>query len=194
MESFEYVMALVSVIVGLGLTHLLSALGAGVHRVRGHGASLRLETTYLLWIGFVLIWLVQFWWFEFKFQQLPMVWSFGLYLFIIAYAISLFLMAVVLVPENMEGVSESYEYFMAGKRWFFGAFLLTQVIDVVDTFLKGYDWGTRPVYIVQASAFFVVCFIGLSTRRRPAQLGIAWVAFLGQLLYSFQELGVLGSW
>lgn len=50
MDQFEYVMALVSVVVGLGLTHILSALGAGVHRLRGHGAPIKLEPIYLLWV------------------------------------------------------------------------------------------------------------------------------------------------
>ena len=60
-----------------------------------------------------------------------------LYLFIVAYAISLFLLAVVLVPTSMDGVGDSYAYFMEGRRWFFGVLLVVVALDVVDTFLKG---------------------------------------------------------
>jgi hypothetical protein len=33
-----------------------------------------------------------------------------------------------------------------GPRWFFGTFLLTNVIDVVDSLFKGLAWATQPTY------------------------------------------------
>ena len=62
--------------------------------------------------GFLFIWLVSFWWWEFKFQDLDVEWSFGLYLFIVSYAMWLFVLAVVLVPDDMEGMRDSFEYFL----------------------------------------------------------------------------------
>jgi len=56
MSSFEYAMVLVSIIVGLGITHILSSLGSAVHRIRGHGRPLRVELNYLVWIGFMFTW------------------------------------------------------------------------------------------------------------------------------------------
>jgi hypothetical protein len=75
-SEFEYVMVLVSIIIGLAITHVLSALAAAIHRLRGHGDPIRLESVYLLWTGFVLIWLVSFWWWEFKFQDIERAWSY----------------------------------------------------------------------------------------------------------------------
>lgn len=140
MEPFEYVMVLISIVIGLALTHILSALGSAVHRLRGHGPPIRLEPIYLLWIGFLFTWLISFWWWEFKFQDLDIEWTFGLYLFIVSYAIWLFVLSVVLVPDRMEGVRDSFEYFVDGRRWFFGALLITIGLDVADSFLKGADW------------------------------------------------------
>lgn len=194
MDSFEYVMVLVSIVVGLGVAHLLMALGGAVHRLRGHGPPIRLEATYLLWVGFVLTWLISFWWWEFKFQDLAIDWTFGLYLFIVSYAIILFLLAVVLVPANMEGVADSYVYFMEGRRWFFAALLFTVGLDVVDTFLKGTDWGLRPVFVVQTAIFLAACIVGALSERRRVQLTTAATAFTVQMVYMFQELGILGSW
>lgn len=37
MGAFEFVMVLVSVAIGLGLAHILAALGTAVPRLRGHG-------------------------------------------------------------------------------------------------------------------------------------------------------------
>jgi hypothetical protein len=40
-------MVLVSIIIGLGVTHILTSLGSAVHRLRGHGKPLRLEVNYV---------------------------------------------------------------------------------------------------------------------------------------------------
>ncbi len=76
---------------------------------------------------------------------------FGLYLFVIVYAIVLFMIAAILVPHRMQGVTRTYDY-------------------------------------------FVVAITGFMTERRSLQLGAAAVALAAQLIYLFQELGVLGGW
>ena len=194
MEPFEYVMVLVSIVIGLAIAHILSALGSAVHRLRGHGPPIRLEPVFLLWVSYVFIWLVSFWWWEFKFQDLDVEWTFGLYLFIVSYAIWLFALAVVLVPDDMEGMRDSFEYFVEGRRWFFGALLIAIGLDIADTFLKGADWGARPVFVAQTATYVVLCVIGISTSRRNLQLAAAAVAFGVQMTYMFSELGILGSW
>ncbi len=194
MGSFEYVMVLVSIVIGLALTHVLSALGSAVHRIRGHGAPIRLEATYLLWVGTVLMWLVSFWWWEFKFQDIDLEWTFALYLFIITYSIFLYLIAVVLVPHRMEGVADSYDYFVAGRPWFFGTLFVANLLDVVDTFLKGADWGLSPYNLGMFGVIPVVCVIGILSERRGVQLGIAATVFLMMFIHAFRQLGVLGSW
>lgn len=159
MSSFEYVMVLVSIVVGLALTHVLTALATAVHRLRGHGPPIRMDPVYLPWVGFVLTWLVSFWWWEFRYQEVVEVWSFGLYLFVILYAVTLFLMAVLLVPGEMEGVNDAYDYFfMSIRHWFLGIVLFTQVvIDPLDTVLKGTDWLLQSGVLVLSGIIVVTC-------------------------------------
>jgi hypothetical protein len=192
MGYFEYVMVLISIIIGLALTHILTALGNSVHRLRGHGSAISLDATYLIWIVSVLMYLVSFWWTEFKFQDSITEWTFGLYLFLITFAISQFLLAVILVPPGMRGVADSYEYFMEGRRWFFGALFIVTVLDLVDTFLKGIEWGTRPIVLIQVTLVLAACVVGSITENRLAQLGIAVGIFSIGLFYMFSGLGVLG--
>jgi hypothetical protein len=194
MGAFEYVMVLVSIVVALAIAHLLTALAEGIHRFRGHGEPIKLDAVFLLWVGFVLIWLVSFWWWEFKFQESTVEWSYGLYLFILSYAIVLFMLAEILVPDRMHGVSDSYAYFMEGRKWFFGTLLLMQAFDVADTFLKGYEWGIRPEVLATYSITVCVAIVGIISEKRSIQLGAAIVAFSTQILYVTQELDVLGSW
>ena len=194
MEAFEYVMVLVSIVIGLAVTHLLNALAAGVHRLRGHGPPVRLEAVYLLWIFYLLTWLVSFWWWEFKFQEIESEWTFALYLFIISYAVALFLLSAVLVPNRLVGVDDSYSYFMDVRRWFFGGMLLVIGLDTIDSFLKSTEWGLRPFYLFQSSVFVVAAVVGIISNRRSVQLAAAVASFAMQLIYMFLEVGVLGSW
>ncbi len=194
MDYFEYVMVLVSIIVGLGLTHVLGALGAAIHRLRGHGPPIRLDATYLLWVGTVLTWLISFWWFEFKYQEITIQWSLDLYLFVIFYAISLYLMAVILLPAGMKGVTDSYEYFMAGRRWFFGAFFVATAFDVVDSFLKGFDWGMQPSYLTLWAIYIAAGIVGIVSKTRGAQRLAAAIPFVSQIVNIFSDLRILGSW
>ena len=194
MGTFEYVMALVSIVVGLGLTHILKALGAAIHRLKKHDKPVRLEAVYLLWIAFVLIWLVSFWWWEFKFKTIDLQWTFESYLFVLFYAIVLFLTAVILVPNYMEGVKDSYEYFMSGRRWFFGMVILANFIDVGDSMLKGVAWALRPASIVNWVVFFAAGVIGIFAKRRSIQLSLAIVMFLFEIVFSLLSVDTLGAW
>lgn len=194
MTAFEYIMVLVSIIIALAIAHLLTAIAAAVHRIRGQGEPIELEAVYILWIGFVLEWLISFWWWEFKFQELVDEWSFGLYLFVIGYAISLFMLATILVPNRMKGVIRSYDYFMQGRKWFFSALILVQAIDIADTFLKGNEWGMRPSVLITYGIIITVAITGLLFERRSIQLGAVVIAFTTQSVYTFEELGILGSW
>ena len=192
MGYFEYVMVLISIIIGLALTHILTALGSAVHRIRGHGPPIKLDAVYMIWTLGILIILTSFWWTEFKFQETVTEWTFGLYLFLIALAISQFLLAVILVPPGMQGVEDSYQYFMEGRRWFFGAFAVFAALDLVDTFLKGFEWGTRPIVLIQVAATFTACVVGSISENRFVQLGIAATLFGIGLYYMFSGLGILG--
>ncbi len=194
MDAFEYVMVLVSIVIGLAITHVLNALAAAVHRLRGHGEPLRLEAVYLLWVGVMLTWLISFWWFEFKFQEIASTWSYGLYLFVITYAVALFLVSAVLVPNRMVGVGDSYAYFMDGRKWFFGGLIVLVALDTVDSFLKGTDWGLRPIFLLQSGVYVTAAVVGMLSSRRSVQLAGAIVALVLQFLYMFREVGVLGSW
>ena len=69
-----------------------------------------------------------------------------------------------------------------------------QAMDVVDTFLKGYEWGVRPEVIATYSITILVAIVGIISERRSVQIGAAVVAFTSQILYVTQELGALGSW
>ena len=87
-------MVLISIIVGLGITHILVSLSNAVHRLRHHGRPIRLEVTYLTWVAFIFTWLLNFWWWEFKWNDLTSEFGVGLFMFLALYAMALFSLVV----------------------------------------------------------------------------------------------------
>ena len=193
-EQFDYVMAPVSIVVGLAIGHILAALGVAVNRLRGHGKPIHLEVVFLSWVGFVLVWIVSFWWWEFKFHELGTTWTYGLYLFVLGYAMALFLLAVILVPRGMKDLDDSYAWFMADRRWFFSIIIAATLLDVIDSWVKSSAWAFRPLYLVWFTTTLVGVIVGMRSESRRVQQVLAVGLLAYQVIYTGAELNVLGRW
>ena len=95
-ELFPHIRIVMGTVVGLGITRLLMTIAGMVQ----HPHRARLSALHLLWIGSILTELVLFWWWEFALFQLEH-WTFGVALFIIVSAVTLFLLAALLSPDNI---------------------------------------------------------------------------------------------
>ncbi len=76
------------------------------------------------------------WWFEFRFRTVE-VWTFQLFLFVLAYGFIIYLTCAWLFPAQAEEHGGYKNYFYARRAWFFGLLAAYLLIDLVDTFLKG---------------------------------------------------------
>jgi hypothetical protein len=193
MSTFEYAMVLISIIVGLAITHILSSLGNAVQRLQGHGPPVRLELTYLTWVAFIFTWLVTFWWWEYKWSALAPKFGIGLFLFLVLYATSLFSVTVILVPDRLSVVDDSWEYFLSIRGWFYGGLLVLNAIDLADTFMKGADWGLRLSYLGFWAMVTAAGISGLFTTRRSVHTAFGVVLFLSQLGITVYDLAILGE-
>ena len=61
----------------------------------------------------------------------------GLYLFLIFYAVTLFLLQAVLVPRTWDGVTSLKEYFLERRAWFYSLLAFATILDTVDSYLMG---------------------------------------------------------
>lgn len=196
MDRFEYVMVLISIIVGLGVAHVLLGVGGIIDRRSARDHPLELSFAHAIWLTYVFVWMLQFWWWEFRFSELGVEWSMGLYFFLVGYAVVLFLAAVILVPRNWDRVDSLGDYLIERRAWFYTVLLLSTGVDVVDGYLKG---GTEYLFDVLGPSTWVlwaltvpVCLVGLrSTRLRDHNIGAASL-FSVQLTQGFLDLWTLG--
>jgi hypothetical protein len=196
MDQFEYVMVLVSIIVGLGIAHLLLGVGGIIDRLASRRAPLKLSIAYFAWLTEVFLWMVLFWWWEFRFGEFVGDWTIGLYFFLILYAVVLFLLSSVMVPRTWDQVDDLSEYFLERRIWFYSLNFVANTLDIADTYLKGgierlLDTPTTTLFVW--ALIFVACAIGFRAKsiRPHAVLGV--IVLGAQILSAFVVLPSLVS-
>jgi len=97
-SSFEYVTVLISIVLGLGITQILT----GIARLIQKRDKLIIYWPHLLWILFILFLHVQEWWVMYELKTM-MQWRLPVFLFIMLYPITLFVMAKLIFPNRLRG-------------------------------------------------------------------------------------------
>lgn len=193
MSQFEYVMVLLSIVLGLGITHLLVGIGGLFYRISGQGAPVRLYWGHLLWVVYVFFYLVGFWWWEFSWAGTEK-WGLLLYVFLVLYATSLFLLCVMLFPRRADDVTDFGSYFLAIRKWFYGILLVVTGIDVAEAFLKGPEYLERLgiIYWSLTITIVLIAVVGISRSGRRLHGGLAAVAVVFQLVQLVATYPLLG--
>ena len=183
MDLFEYTAVLTSIIIGLGLAHLLRGLAGLIQ----HPEKARLYWVHLLWVGYLFFTLVFWWWWEFRLGEIE-TWTLQLYLFVVFYAFLLFLASALLFPVSMEGYADYRDYFYSRRRWLFGIIAATYVVDLVDTMIKGQghlaELGAE--YLVTSGLQFALCLVAMWTRNERFHGVFALAMFAYQVSWAFR--------
>jgi len=185
MDMFNYVMVLASVIVGLGIAHLLQ----GVAGIVQHPGRERVYWVHLAWVAATFLRAIFWWWFEFRLSETEQ-WTFTLYFFVLAYAFLIYLWCALLFPRDLAGYDGFKDYYYSRKGWFFGVGLAGVAVDVVDTLLKGLAHFRSlgmlyPTLMVMLAIMFL---IAIRTRSERYHGALAIFAIIYLILYPLTNL------
>ena len=180
MEVFNYVMVLASVIIGLGITHLLQ----GVAGIVQHPGREKIYWVHLAWVAAIFLRIIFWWWFEFRLSQVGQ-WTFGLYFFVLAYAFVNYLTCALLFPRDLADYDGFEDYFYSRRKWFFGVNLAGIGVDVADTLLKGVEHfrSLGPSYPIIMATLATLFAIGMLTRDKRFHGGFAILTLAYLLVY-----------
>ena len=106
MDMYLHIRVLFTIILGLGVSRLLT----GLAKIVQHPKEYKVYWVHLLW-ALLFLYLIHFWWWEYRLQAVQ-VWTFPLYFFIAIYATLQFLLCVLLFPEEMADYSSFKDYFI----------------------------------------------------------------------------------
>lgn len=192
MSSFEFLSVFISVVVGLGMAHLLTGIGRLIHR----GDTARLSAAHILWTAFVFAYMVVYWWtVVFGYQDWPN-WNIIIFLFVLAYGVLIFLLVVVLYPSELPEPWDMQAHFMRMRRWFFGILIMLVLTEVTDTGLKGhFDDFSIPYIFLMGSwiATAVLGWISTNLRLQTVIAGYSLVSLVAWVSYQLRDLEWLAA-
>ena len=182
MSQFEYIAVLVSVIAGLGIVHLLS----GITRFLSTKGPWKPYWVHLLWTWNVFHFIVFYWWFFWRWSAIS-DWQLLLFLFILVYAVLLYMLCAILFPPN-EKKTDFREIYYQNRKYFFGLWVLIMLIDIGDTQLKIYHglsgFGSYHIFMYLA----LITGSILAARSSNHRFHIAWGFTFFGIMSGFEYL------
>ena len=179
MDVYLHVRVLFSMILGLGVAHLLR----GIARIVQHPRKYRIYWVHLMWALFLFLYLLHFWWWEFYLQKL-LQWTFPLYFFIAIYATLLYLLCALFFPEEMSEYDGYRGYFYSRRQWIFTFMAILFAADVIDTLIKGsaYRAHLGMFYDIRTGAYIVLCLLAVKMRSPRFHAVFAILAVAAEVL------------
>src|SRR5437773_10637957 len=119
MSSFEFIAALMSIIIGLGVTNLLAGAGRAFYRRKENPLD---EVHIVLTLATLLLLVLQ-WWVT-STSNTEVIWSFDRFLVLIVCTITLYMLTVFLYPPDLSEVEEHLRRFPRNRAGYHAALFL----------------------------------------------------------------------
>ena len=178
MSHFEYIMVMVAIIQGLGITLALRGISRLIR-------SSRREPVVLLWAVFLVFLYLQNWW-AFWDMSTVEVWDFLKFLFVAAFVCILYAITELMLPIAATSDTDWLAHFNSVRKWFFGMLVLLVMLGITMNFYISDIPLVHPYRIVQLS-ILSLSVIGWSTANMTAQRWVVVlsypVLFGGQMLF-----------
>jgi len=185
MSSFEFIAALMSIIMGLGVTNLLAGAGRTFYRRRENPID---EVHIVLTIATLLLLALQ-WWVTFKWNT-EVNWTFDKFLVLIAWTIALYLLTVFLYPPDLSEAEEHQGRFERNRSGYYSIFIAMCFLDIAQTALHGELF--QPIwYVPFVGQYALLAAAGLIAGRRGYDRFFAWYQLVTLLVWALVVRRVL---
>jgi len=168
MSTAEYLSVLVSIIIGLGISQVLS----GVANLLVDRARVRFYWVWGVAVAMVFLASVQFWWSTFSVGG-AVATNFFSFIFFLLSPIVLYLAAVVVLPDfEGEGEIDLRAHFLANRRWYFGFLAALPLLNATRSVAISGDPLIGPERPFEL-AFFALLVSGIAVPREGYQKVLA---------------------
>lgn len=153
MDDFAHLSVLISIVLGLGVTNLLTGV-ARIVQVRGR---VKPYWPTFVWVFTLLLIHVQMWWTMFGLRNVE-TWTFFAFLATLMQPILLFFLSALVLPDfDNEEMHDLRANHFAQAPWFFGIFVAVVIVSLVRTYaVSGHLQSQADL------AFHLVFFIGFA--------------------------------
>jgi len=187
MNEFEFLAVFISIVVGLGVTHILYGVARLIYTRDRH----QMATIHFVWTLNVILILLLNWWVLFLWADHP-AWSFDVYLLLIGWGIALYMLAVVLYPPDITGEVSYEELFEKNRKWLFGTFITFIALDIAQTAVRGQLFEPK-YYLPFVLHYAMLTAVGIPVANKRYQIFLAWYVLITLTLWSLVIRRILGS-
>ena len=176
MDAFSYVSVIISVVIGLGLSHLLTGT-AELFKAR---RRIRFYWVHLLWIALTFVGHIFLWWTMWN-LRLVRNWDFFSFLLILLAPVLLFVAAALLIPKVAADTSlDLRTYFYENHSAFFGVNAAFTALLSVENWLLTGRLSPARITVVFAVWFVLLCISAVvkSPRYHAAMALLFGILFL----------------
>ncbi|WP_230406293.1 hypothetical protein [Alcaligenes ammonioxydans] len=187
-EHFVHVRIIIGMVLGISISRLI----VGVSEFIQHPKAKRIYPIHMGWVLYLFLTIIHFWWYEFSLVKVQ-VWSFPLYFFLILYTCVFAIMASLLFPSSLQEYRGFEDYFQTRRRSFYGIFVLIQIMDLIDTAIKGeaYFLSLGLEYPLQQTVFIVMGLIAMVVPSQRYQAALVVWTLLYKGLWIFRLYDIL---
>lgn len=158
MTPFEYLSVLISIILGLGISHLLTSAARLIQRRQ----RVRFYAPTLLWMATLFLAQVQIWWAAYDARH-DAEWNFFSFLFFLLIPVLAYLLTYVLVPDlETEGAIDLRASYHANRVWFFALLGAVAVVSLTRDLARD---GRAALDVAFRASFLVLAGIAASVKR-----------------------------
>jgi hypothetical protein len=180
---FEHISIFFSIILGLGIVHLLG----GLSLILDARVKTKLYWVHLLWT-FNLLFLISLVWFGNFVLNFASQLGISHYFILLAYSISIYLMCGLLFPVQGEEITDFEHHFNENKLRFYAIGILFVLTDAIDGLLeaKTLNIALNPFQFGTLTVYFILFVIGMKSSSR-------WFHGLTAVIFMLGMLGFLSS-
>ena len=184
MSQFEYLAVLISIILGLGITQLLSGFGRWLEQ----RAKLRPYAPSIAWGAFLLLVHIQTWLAMFGRREYE-TWSFLQFVVLLLQPIVLFLLTILTFPGPGSRENLRANYFVQ-RRWFFGLMMTLLVVSVLKDVTRE---GSLPSLenLAFHGLFMMLALTGFVSAHERTHRWLSYAAIVTGVVYIALLFGVL---
>lgn len=133
MSPFEYVTVLISIVLGLGITQIVTGIADIIHQWN----RVKIFWPHLLFIVLAFFLHIQEWWILYALKTKE-EWRLPIFLFTILYPILLFVLARILFPSDWSEQVDLKDFYFRNYRKFFLIIAMLALVSILDNlFIQG---------------------------------------------------------
>jgi hypothetical protein len=180
MDTFSHIKAVISITLGLSITHLLKGAAKQIQ----HPGRDKPYWVHNLWTLYVFILLLHFWWWEISLHEIKH-WLFAEYFFIIIYIVTYYSVCALLYPDDLKDYQGYKDYFYSRRKWIFGILGASYLLDIVDTEIKGptYVHHYNIEYPIRNVSHFILCMIAIKVENQKFHAALVILFILYEASY-----------